>query len=113
MTILSTCYKRCLHGGGGGETAFVTGDCWYSSIANLKAAKNSGLDFMFAVKSNLTVSIQKGHYQQVQSLEIPDEGVTVWLHNSSYVKRYQTRLKNELRHDVVYIPHAGTEQLSR
>ncbi len=68
---------------------------------------------MFAVKSNRTVSIQKGHYQQGQSLEIPDEGITVWPRNVGYVKLYRTRLKNELRHDVVYIPNAGTEQLSR
>ena len=68
---------------------------------------------MFAVKSNRTVSIQKGHYQQGQSLEIPDEGITVWPRNVGYVTLYRTRLKNELRHDVVYIPNAGTEQLSR
>ncbi len=61
--------------------AFVTGDSWYSSAANLKTVKNNGLGFMFAVKSNRTVSIQKGDYQQVQSLEIPEEGITVWLRN--------------------------------
>ncbi len=93
--------------------AFVTGDSWYSSTANLKAVKNSGLGFMFAVKSNRTVFIQKGHYQQVQSLDIPEEGITVWLRNFGYVKLYRTRLKNELRHYVVYIPRAGTDQSSR
>lgn len=91
------------------KPAFVTGDSWYSSVANLKAVKNSGLGFMFAVKSNRTVSIQKGHYQQVQSLEIPEEGITVWLRNFGYVKVYRTQLKDQLRHYVVYTPHAGPE----
>ena len=89
--------------------AFVTGDSWYSSAANLKTVKNNGLGFMFAVKSNRTVSIQKGDYQQVQSLEIPEEGIAVWLRNFGSVRLYRTRLKNELRHYVVYTPHAGSE----
>ena len=89
--------------------AFVTGDSWYSSAANLKTVKNNGLGFMFAVKSNRTVSIQKGDYQPVQSLEIPEEGITVWLRNFGSVRLYRTRLKNELRHYVVYTPHAGSE----
>ena len=64
---------------------------------------------MFAVKSNRTVSVQKGDYQQVQSLEIPEEGRKVWLRNFGYVRLYRTRLKNELRHYVVYTPHAGAD----
>lgn len=93
--------------------AFVTGDSWYSSAANLKAVKNNGLGFMFAVKSNRTVSIQKGDYQQVQSLDIPEEGITVWLRNFGHVRLYRMRLKNELRHYVVYTPHAGANLSSR
>ena len=91
------------------KPACVTGDSWYSSIANLKAVKKNGLGFMFAVKSNRTVSVQKGDYQQVQSLEIPEEGRKVWLRNFGYVRLYRTRLKNELRHYVVYTPHAGAD----
>lgn len=95
------------------KPAFVTGDSWYSSTANLKAVKNNGLGFMFAVKSNRTVSILKGQYQQVQSLEIPEEGITVWLRDFGFVRLYRTRLKNEPRHYVVYTPHAEPETVSK
>ncbi|PJE77927.1 hypothetical protein CI610_03146 [invertebrate metagenome] len=68
---------------------------------------------MFAVKSNRTVSVQKGDYQQVQSLEIPEEGRTVWLRNFGCVRLYRTRLKNERRHYVVYTPHVGADHSPR
>ena len=68
---------------------------------------------MFAVKGNRTVSVQKGDYQQVQSLNIPEEGRTVWLRNFGYVRLYRTQLKNELRHYVVYTPLAGADLSSQ
>jgi len=37
----------------------VTGDSWYSGTKNLKAIKNKGLSFMFALKSNRRVSLKK------------------------------------------------------
>lgn len=38
---------------------------------------------------------------QVQKLDIPDEGQTVWLRNVGLVKLFRTRLKDQLRHYVV------------
>ena len=61
------------------KPAMVTGDSWYSSANNLKAIKNNDLGFMFAIKSNRTVSIEKGVWQQVQKLNIPENGLVVWL----------------------------------
>ena len=60
---------------------------------------------MFAVKSNRKVSIEKGKWQQVQSLEIPDNGLIVWLKEYGYVKLFRMQLKDQLRHYAVYLPN--------
>ena len=56
---------------------------------------------MFAVQANRIVSAEKGAWVQVQKLDVPDEGVTVWLRNVGPVKLFRTRLKDQLRHYVV------------
>jgi hypothetical protein len=56
------------------KPGMVTGDSWYACAKNLKAIKNYGLGFMFAIKSNRIVSIEKGNWQQVQTLEIAENG---------------------------------------
>ena len=86
--------------------SYVTGDSWYSSAENLKAVKNHGLGLMFAVESNRTVSVEKGSWVQVQKLDIPAEGVMVWLRNFGQVKLAQPRVKDQLRHYVTYLPNA-------
>lgn len=83
----------------------VTGDSWYACAKNLKAIRNYGLGFMFAIKSNRTVSIEKGHWQQVQTLEIPENGLIAWLKEYGNVKLFRTQLKDQLRHYVVYLPN--------
>lgn len=93
------------------KPAMITGDSWYSSEKNLKAIKNSSLGFMFAIKSNRTVSIEKGVWQQVQKINIPENGLIVWLKNYGNVKLFRTRLKDQLRHYVVYLPNE--EKLSQ
>lgn len=85
---------------------FMTGDSWYSSAPNLKAVKNHHMGFMFAVESNRRVSTEKGTWAQVQTLEIPDDGLRVWLRDFGEVKLFRTRLKDQLRHYVVYLPNA-------
>ena len=86
------------------KPAFVTGDNWYSGVKNLKAVRNNGLGLMFAIKSNRTVSLEKGVWQQVQSLDIPENGLVVWLKEYGEVKLFRTKLKDQLRHYVVYLP---------
>lgn len=87
------------------KPAMVTGDSWYSCAKNLKAIRNYGLGFMFAIKSNRTVSTEKGSWRQVQTLEIPENGLIVWLKGYGNVKLFRTQLKNQLRHYVVYLPN--------
>jgi len=86
------------------KPAMVTGDSGYSCAKNLKAIKNNGLGFMFAIKSNRAVSLEKGSWQQVQALDIPADGLEVWLKDFGKVKLFRTRLKDQLRHYVVYLP---------
>ena len=83
--------------------SYVTGDSWYSSAENLKTVKNHGLGLMFAVESNRTVSVEKGVWVQVQKLDIPAEGLMVWLRDFGQVKLFRTRLKDQLRHYVTYL----------
>ncbi|MCX7066719.1 MAG: hypothetical protein NTW85_03335 [Methylococcales bacterium] len=61
------------------KPAMMTGDSWCSGAKNLNAIKNQGVGFMFALKSNRTVSIEKGNRQQVQTFEIPENGLIVCL----------------------------------
>jgi hypothetical protein len=86
------------------KPAMVTGDSWYSCAKNLKAIRHYGLRFMFAIKSNRTVSTEKGSGRQVQTLEIPENGLIVWLKAYGTVKLFRTPLKDPLRHTVVYLP---------
>ena len=86
------------------KPAFVTGDSWYSCVKNLKTIKNHQTGFMFAVEKNRTVSLEKGRWQQVQTLEIPSDGLDVWLKDFGYVKLFRTILKDQCRHYVVYLP---------
>ena len=82
----------------------VTGDSWYSSVDNLKTIKNHGLGLQFAIESNRTVSIDKGTWTQVQNIEIPKDGLLVWLKDFGMVKVFRTLLKNQKRHYIVNLP---------
>ena len=61
------------------KPAWVTGDSWYSSLENLKFLRNEGVGFLFGVANNRKVSQEKGQEVQVQTLEIPDSGLVVYL----------------------------------
>ena len=86
------------------KPTYVTGDSWYSCTKNLKTIKNHRAGFMFAVEKNRTVSLEKGQWQQVQDLNIPDNGLDVWLKNFGKVTLLRTMLKNQCRYHVVYLP---------
>lgn len=92
------------------KPAFVTGDSWYSSVENLKIVKNHDLGLLFALESNRLVSIENKQWVQAQKLDIPDEGLEVWLRDFGQVKLFRTRLKDEPRHYVIHL--ADVTQLS-
>lgn len=86
------------------KPAFVTGDSWYSCVKNLKTVKNHQLGFLFALESNRLVSVEKGTWVQVQTLDIPSDGLVVWLRDFGQVKLFRTYLKDQARHYVMYLP---------
>ncbi len=85
---------------------FVTGDCWYSGGDNLKRVRNHQTGFLFAVESNRLVSTARGTWTQVGRLDIPGEGLRVWLRGFGEVKLFRTWLKDQPRHYVVFLPDA-------
>ena len=87
------------------KPAFVTGDSWYSSGANLKKIKHHRLGFLFALESNRRVSVEKGFWVQVQHLAIPEAGLLVYLRGFGTVKVFRTRLKDQPRHYALYQPN--------
>lgn len=85
------------------KPAFVTADSWYSGVKNVKAVKNNGMGFQFAIGSNRTVSIERGTWVQAQALDIPTDGLLVWLRGFGQVKLFRTNLKDQVRHYVTYL----------
>ena len=93
------------------EPSYVTGDSWYSCVKNLKQIRAHSLNFLFGVDSNRLVSTKKGEYAQVQALDVPQEGLIVWLKDYGYVKLFRTDLKNQVRHYVIYITNENFEAI--
>ena len=84
--------------------AFVTGDSWYSCVKNLKTIKKHQTGFMFAVEKNRLVALEKNQWQQVQRIDISDDGLEVWLKDFGFVRLFRTKLKDQIRHYIVYQP---------
>jgi hypothetical protein len=94
--------------------AWVTGDSLYSSIENLKFLRHEKVGFLFGVENNRQVSVERGTSVQVSSLEIPDDGMMVYLKAFSWVKIFCQPFKNERRYYILYRPDlAALKQLSR
>lgn len=89
----------------GVKPSFVTGDSWYSSVQNLKVIRNHHLGLQFGLKSNRRVSLKKNQFVQIQKLDIPEEGLEVWLREFGHVRVFRTMLKNQQRHYAVYLPN--------
>lgn len=88
------------------KPTYVTTDAWYASKENLKFIKNNELGCLMGVAKNRKVSINGRDYTQVQNLEIPDEGLMVYLNNFGKVKVFCKILKNEeQRYYIIYSPN--------
>ena len=93
----------------------VTGDSWYASRENLKFLKNKELGVLMGIAKNRQVSINGGEYTQIQNLEIPEEGLVVYLKKFGRVKVFRRRFKNETeRYYIMYLPNmTEMEQITR
>ena len=90
--------------------AWVTGDSWYSSLGNMKFIRKLGLNFMFGIENNRTISIERGQYIQIQTLEdwLNDEQ-TVYLKDYGMVKVFRQIYKKSYRYYIM--SHAELDQL--
>ncbi len=83
----------------------VTGDSWYSSVANLKFLRNQKLGFLFGIEKNRIVSNQPGKYEQVGNLAISDEGLITHLKEFGFIKLWRKDFKKQdSRHYILYLP---------
>jgi len=82
--------------------AWVTGDCWYSSLDNLKFIRKKEINFLFGIESNRRISIERGQYIQVQTLEDwSDDGNMVYLKDYGVVKVYRQLYKKVYRYYIM------------
>jgi hypothetical protein len=81
---------------------FVSGDSWYAGVPNLKMVKKHHMSLMFAIESNRLVSVEKGTWSQVKTLDIPEDGLLVWLKDFGIVKLFRTWLKDQQRHYIIF-----------
>jgi len=84
----------------------VTGDSWYASKDNLNFLKDEEFGGLFALEANRSVSLEQGgKYVQLQSLDIPQDGLIVYLKQVGQVKIFRTVFKNEYRYYGMLIPN--------
>lgn len=89
----------------GVKPIFVTGDCWYSSVKNLKFLRNQELGIMMGIAKNRQVSMNNSKYQSVEEIEIDENGTIVYLKNFGKVKVFKKHIKNDgVRFYMIYLP---------
>lgn len=94
--------------------AWVTGDCWYAGIDNLKFLRNEEVGFLFGIADNRKLSLAPGKFVQVQTLTIPAGGLTAYLKEFGWVKVFCQNFKHEVRYYIMYQPDSEScQRLSR
>ena len=83
--------------------SWVTGDCWYSSRENLKLLKHQELGFLMGIAKNRQVSQILGKYTSVSQLDIPPDGLVVYLKKFGWVKVFRKDFKNEISLILHYV----------
>ena len=95
------------------KPAWVTGDSWYASLENLKFLRNEEVGFLFGVASNRQVSIERGKILPVRDIDIPEDGLMVYLKAFGWVRVFCQPFKNEPRYYILYKPDlAALEHLT-
>ena len=95
--------------------SWVTGDCWYSSRENLKLLKHQELGFLMGIAKNRQVSQILGKYTSVSQLDIPPDGLVVYLKKFGWVKVFRKDFKNEIaRYYIMFLTELEQlEEISR
>ena len=82
--------------------AWITGDSWYASIGNLKHIRKLKCNFMFGIESNRRVSVERGQYIQIQTLEDwSNDEAKVYLKDYGMVKVYRRLYKDVYRYYII------------
>lgn len=84
------------------EPEMVVADSWYASLDNLKGIRSHGWDWVMGLRSNRLVN--KPHVQ-INTLDIPEEGLVVYLKGYGWIKLFRFVTKHG-RTD-----HVGTSRL--
>lgn len=92
------------------KPTWVTGDSWYSSLENLKFLRHEKVGFLFGIATNRKVSLDRGTSVQVKDVEIPDDGLMVYLKAFGWVKVFCQPFKDERRYYILYQPELETLQ---
>ena len=76
------------------KPTWITGDSWYSGNDNLKFIRKLGMNFLLGIESNRLISIERGQYIQIQTLEDwPHEGKSVYLKEYGRVRVFRQLYK--------------------
>lgn len=87
------------------QPKIVTGDTWYSSVENFKFLRKHELSFLFGIEVNRVISSEKGLYENVCNVKIPESGLYTHLKEFDFVKIFQTvDKKNDVRYYAYYNP---------
>ncbi|MBD0289602.1 MAG: transposase [Flavisolibacter sp.] len=82
---------------------WVTADCWYSSIENLKFLRNKEVGFLVGLEKNRIISTVPHHYEQVGEAAIGAEGLFTHLKGFDYVRVFRTvDTEGHERHYALY-----------
>jgi len=77
---------------------WVTGDAWHSGNKKLEFIKNYGPGFMFGIKGCRLVYVpEMNGYCHIESLDIPEDGITCFLKGFGQVTIFKKEFKNEFR----------------
>lgn len=68
---------------------------------------------MFGIERNRKISLEKGSEQQVQRVEIPEEGLNCYLPKFGEIKVYKQKFKEENRYYIIYLPEIETRTEKR
>ena len=60
------------------------------------------MGFLFGVATNRLVSLERGALVQVQTLEVPESGLVVYLKEFEWVKLFCQDFKNEARYYILF-----------
>lgn len=85
------------------QPEWITGDCWYSGLNNLKRIRQKKINFMFGIENNRTISEVRGEYIQIQKFEgwSSDNSAKVYLKDYGMVKVFRQIYKKSYRYYIM------------